>query len=764
MFISVLIILLGALLAPLLAKKLKNTTGFILALIPLGLFCYFLQFYEVIKKAESISSSFNWVPSLKIGLSFHLDGLSFLFSLLILGIGVLVLIYSNGYMKSDAHKGRFYAFMLVFMAAMLGLVLSSNLISLYLFWELTSISSFLLIAFHHEEKKSRQAALQALLITTLGGLSMLAGFIMIGSISGSYEVTELLSENGMLVNHQLYLPILILILLGAFTKSAQFPFHFWLPQAMKAPTPVSAYLHSAAMVNAGIYLLARLHPMLGNTEEWQNIITVAGGATMVIGAYLSLTQKDLKAILAYVTISALGILIMLIGIGTYLSVKAALTYLVVHALYKATLFMTAGAIDKKTGTRDLDQLGNLKAKMPLTTIITILALLSMAGLPPMLGYISKEFIYEAGHQAPGVSNILLIFSVLSNIFMVAISIIFGYKVFFKKTKQWSDDLKEAGIAFWIGPAILAVLSLLLALFPKPLEPLLEAAVGSVKAVPVNVELKMWHGFNVVFFLSLGTVLLGILLFSGRKFMLPLFHKINTTLFNIDFSDVFNRSITGLLSFAKKNTNFFQHGNYRLYLMAVFVTTAALIWYQLYKTWNWTFVENLSPVSFYATTIAVVMAVAAIAVVFTKSRLIAIITIGVVGFGISLIYMIYGAVDLAITQILVETLTLVLFIMVFHKLPPFVKHLSFSSKLRDGIISLAVGGFMAGLVLKSDHLNLSYPVSNYIVENSFTEGFGKNIVNVILVDFRAFDTLGEILVLATASLGIFTLLKLKKKKA
>ncbi|ELR70450.1 Na(+) H(+) antiporter subunit A [Fulvivirga imtechensis AK7] len=756
---SVLSIFVAAAFAPLIAKLLKKSIGMVLAILPLILFIYFLTLYSAIRNGQELYTSYGWVESLGIQLTFYLDGLSLLFSLIILGIGGLVLIYSNGYMKSDEHKGRFYGFMLVFMGAMLGLVLSANLITLYVCWELTSISSFLLIGFHHYKKKARSAALQALIITEFGGLSLLAGFILLGHASGTYELTELLSNPESLSEHPLYLPLLILILIGAFTKSAQFPFHFWLPIAMKAPTPVSAYLHSAAMVNAGIYLLARLNPILGNTSEWQNIITFFGAATMLVGAYLSLTQKDLKAILAYVTISALGILVMLIGIGTFLSVKAALTYLIVHALYKATLFMVAGAIDKKTGTRNINELGGLYKKMPLTTATAMLALLSMAGLPPMLGYISKEFIYQAGEQAPGVSDYVLMFSVLSNIFMVAVSMIFAYKVFFKKEDR-QHQVKEAGAAFWIGPAILATLSLVLALFPKPIEPLMEFALAAVKVIPVEVELKLWHGFNVAFLLSLVTVASGVLIFTFRRFMLPLFAKVNNALFSIEFAAVFNNLVHHFLILTKKHTSFFQHGYYRFYLMVVFIVAAGLIWYQLNNTWSWVFLQNLSPVSYYVATIAIAMSVAAIAAVFTTSRLVAIVIMGAVGFGVAVIYLVYGAVDLAITQVLVETLTLVLFVLVFQKLPPFTKHLSRSSKVRDAIIALSIGGFMAGLVLKSDHLHLSYPVSNYIAQNSYTEAHGKNIVNVILVDFRALDTMGEILVLAIASLGIFSLLKFK----
>lgn len=761
MLISVLFIFLAALIAPFLPKNVKKSAGLLFSLIPLTILIYFLQFFEQIINGEQISTTFTWVESLNIHVTFYLDGLSFLFSLLILSIGVLIFIYSHGYMKSSEHIGKFFSYMLLFMGAMLGLVISGNLITMFVFWELTSITSFLLIGFHNENKKARSAALQAIIVTELGGLCLLAGFILIGNIGGNYEIHDLLSKKEVLIENSLYLPILFLMIVGAFTKSAQFPFHFWLPSAMKAPTPVSAYLHSAAMVNAGIYLLARLHPILGGTEEWQSIITFFGGATMLIGAYFSLTQKDLKGILAYTTISALGIIIMLIGIGTSASVKAALTYLLIHAFYKATLFMISGAIDKNTGTRNIIKLGNLKKEMPVTTVISLLALLSMAGLPPMMGYIGKEFIYEATKQAPDIAIILLIFTIIASILMVTISIVFGYSVFFKKDSSTRNKLREPSITLLFGPAVLSGFSLLFVFLPKPVEPLLEIASSVVKASSIEVEFKLWHGFNLIFLLSLITILLGVAVFLKRKKIFPLSQKVNEQWLRVDFAHTFNRIVQWLLRFAKKNTSFFQHGYYRFYLMSIFIITAILVWYQIYLTWNWIFLENISPVIPYVTILAGITVIAAIAVVFTNSRLIAIIIMGVVGYGIALIYLIYGAIDLAITQILVETLTLVLFVMVFNNLPQYIKKLSKISKFRDAAISLAVGGFMAGLVLKSDHLHLSQPVSEYIADKSYTEDLGRNIVNVILVDFRAFDTLGETMVLGIAALGIFTLLKIKK---
>lgn len=736
--------------------------GWLLALIPFGIFLYFLNLIPTILEQGAIHFSYPWMQIIGLHLEFTLDGLSLIFALLITGIGSFILIYAHEYMKSYTHNRRFYFYLLIFMGSMLGLVLSSNLILLFIFWELTGISSFLLIGFKHTEENVRRAALQALLVTVFGGLMMISGFILLGLLSGTFNIQELIAQHSDIIQHSWYLPILILILGGAFSKSAQFPFHFWLPGAMQAPSPVSAFLHSATMVKAGIYLLARLNPVLGNTMEWQTIIPLFGGATMLIGAYLALTQRDLKAILAYTTISALGTLILMIGIDTQLSMKAALIFLIVHAFYKGTLFMVAGAIDKKTGTRDIDKLGNLYKKMPVTSFVAILALLSMAGLPPMLGFVSKEVIYEAKMQAPHIADVVITLGVISNIFMVWVSLFVGYRVFFRPYYNAPKIPEKTSFHYWIGPGILAIASLLLGLFPYQLgEKLIQPALSVIMAEDLDIKLKLWHGFNQIFLLSMITLIGGVVLFLLRQKIIPVIRKINATLFSIQFSDVFFQFLDGILSFSKKNTALFQHGYHRFYLMIMFLMVAFLGWYQLINIQFWQFNPAFEDMNLYVGGIALVILLATIFTAVSKSRMTAIISMGVVGYGIALIYSTFSAIDLAITQLLVETLTVILFVLVIFKLPRFAKLSSRTSKLRDAAIALLVGGFMTGVALKAEQLEFKRPISDFFLENSLDKGFGSNVVNVILVDFRALDTLGEITVLSIAALGIFALLKMKK---
>lgn len=735
----------------------------VLAMFPFGVFIYLLFLTPAIADGKTLEFFHPWMPDIGLNLNLSLDGLSLMFALLITGIGTFILIYAQAYMKSYAHTRRFSFYLLLFMASMVGLVLSGNLILLFIFWELTGITSFLLIGFNHHEENIRKAALQALLVTGFGGLMMLSGFVLLGQVSGTYSIQEMFGQSGIITQHHLYLPILILILGGAFSKSAQFPFHFWLPGAMQAPTPVSAFLHSATMVKVGIYLLARLNPVLGNTMEWQTIIPLVGGVTMFLGAYMALTQRDLKAILAYTTISALGTLVLLIGIDTKYSMEAAMIFLLVHAFYKGTLFMVAGSIDKQTGTRDIDRLGNLYKKMPVTTVVAVLALLSMAGLPPMLGFVSKEIIYEAKIQAPHIAGFILFFGVLSNIFMVWVSLFFAYRVFFRRTYNAPKIPKKGSIGFWLGPGILALAGLVLGLSPNQLgENLIEPATSAIMAEELDVKLKLWHGFNQVFLLSVLTITGGIVLFLLRKQIIPVIRRINKILFRIPLTDVFFGFLDWIMKIAKINTELVQHGYHRIYLMVLFLTVAFLGWYQLIKTRFWQLEWTLSEVSVFTAGISVIILISTIFTVVSRSKMTAIISMGVTGYGIALIYMTFSAIDLAITQLLVETLTVVIFVLVILKLPRFARLTSKATKLRDAFIALLVGSFMTVMALKATHIKFSTPISEYFVENSLEKGFGSNVVNVILVDFRALDTLGEATVLLIAALGIVALLKMKPK--
>ena len=761
MLITLGVIFFGALLAPILSKTLKGKEGVLLSILSGAAFVYFFTFYNDIRDGEVIVTTHSWVSALGLSISFYLDGLSLLFSLLVLGIGTLILIYSNGYMLKHHYKGRFYSFMMLFLGSMLGLVTAGNLISLYIFWELTTISSYLLIGFYNHKEGSRKAALQALLVTAFGGLALLSAIVIIGGVLGGFELAYLLNNSDILKSHPSYTAILILVLLGAFTKSAQFPFHFWLPNAMKAPTPVSAFLHSATMVKAGIYLLARLHPVRGDTMVWSNVLAIIGAITMFMGAYFALTKKDMKSILAYTTMNALGVLVMLIGTGTATAMKAMLLYLVIHAFYKASLFMIAGEIEEKTGTRNIYKLGNLRKEMPITTVVSLLILLSMAGLPPMLGYISKEFIYEARLKASGLAYSVLVLNVISNTLMLTISAVLAYQVFFRKKRRLPEKIKEGSVTFWLGPMIMAFLSLVLAFFPNEFEPLLEYSFKSVKDQFAQIQIKFWHGFTEVFWLSLLTVFLGIMLFIFRDRVRLVLVRINRKVVRIHVADIFSGIIDGVLLFAKKKTDFLQHGYHRYYLMVILLISSLLIMLQIQKAWTWEYFTHLSSVYFFTMGIVAIMIFSAFAAVVARTKLTAIVTIGLVGYGLAMIYMIYEAVDLAITQFLVETLILVIFVLVVYNLPEFERFSSRRARIRDAIIATVAGIAMIGIALETANVNPVENVSEFFVENSLTKAHGKNIVNVILVDFRAMDTLGEITILAIAAFGAFSLLKLKR---
>ena len=422
-----------AALAPWITRPLGRAAGWVFALLPAAFAVMLGTLAPQVAAGTPVRETLEWVPQLGLRLTLSVDGLGLLFGMLITGVGALVLVYAQGYLEGHEHLGRMFSYLLMFMGAMLGVVLTDNLLAMFVFWELTSISSYLLIGFDHNRLKARKAALQALLITGGGGLALLVGVLMLGSLAGTYNVSEMLAGKEGVLASDLYVPIAALFALGAFTKSAQFPFHFWLPGAMEAPTPVSAYLHSSTMVKAGIYLLARLSPVLGGTELWETMLTVAGATTMVLGAVLAIRQTYLKKLLAYSTVSSLGIIVMGLGIGTPYAVEAAIVYLFAHALFKGALFMVAGAIDHGTGERDVERLGGLARAMPALAVVGVLAALSMAGLPPLMGFIGKELLLKGTLKAPEWSGVLTGLTVFTALLTVTIALLTGIKPFIGKT-------------------------------------------------------------------------------------------------------------------------------------------------------------------------------------------------------------------------------------------------------------------------------------------------------------------------------------------
>ncbi|HMR66333.1 MAG TPA: putative monovalent cation/H+ antiporter subunit A [Anaerolineae bacterium] len=742
--------------------------GWLLALLPAGLAVFFASFAARIAGGEVLTVAYPWIPSLGVNLSFYLDGLSLIFTLLISGIGTLVVIYAGGYLAGHPQLGRFYLYILLFMVSMLGLVLANNLITLFVFWELTSLTSYLLIGFNHRQAESRASALQALLVTGGGGLALLVGLILLGQVGGSWELSTLLAQAGSIQADPLYLPLLGLILLGALTKSAQFPFHFWLPNAMAAPTPVSAFLHSATMVKAGVYLLARLSPVIGGTLAWQYSLTAIGGVTMLLGAHLAWQQTDLKRILAYSTISALGTLVLLLGLSTPLAVKAAIVFLIVHSLYKGALFMVAGAVDHETGTRDVAYLGGLRTLMPVTFIAAALAALSMAGaLPLFIGYIGKKLIYEATLGVPSYGLLLTGLVLVANAMTVVAAGLIAVKPFFGPTGDSPKHAHEAPASLWLGPLALAVLGLglviVIELVPNNLlKPLVGATLSAITVAPlIEVKLAAWSGFNTLFFLSLATLGLGLAAYLWRAPLLAMVRPANLlAVFGPERG--YALGLKGLLSLAAIQTRWLQHGYLRLYLLTILSTTVALGGYVLLASHGLGWPALNWEIRLYEGLLVTMILIATVVAVLSNSRLATIAALGLVGYGLALIFVFFGAPDLAMTQLAIETLTVILLVLVLYRLPAFERLSSAANRLRDGLVALAVGGLVTGLMLAILARPLQSSLTTFFAESSVPLAQGRNIVNVILVDFRALDTLGEITVLAVAALGVYALLKSRQQ--
>ncbi|KHE91717.1 MAG: NAD(P)H:quinone oxidoreductase chain 5 [Candidatus Scalindua brodae] len=740
-----------AFIAPVLYRFGRGATGWIVAMLPLGLAAYFSSLIPQVCSGEVITESFRWIPSLGINLSFYLDGLSLLFALLISSIGALILIYAGRYLSGHPCLGRFYLYILMFMASMLGVVLADNLITLFVFWELTSLSSYFLIGFEHDRHESRAAALQALLVTGIGGLALLAGFILLGQTGESLELSNLLNSGDAIRNHQLYTPILLLVLAGAFTKSAQVPFHFWLPSAMEAPTPVSAYLHSATMVKAGIYLLARLSPVLGGTDLWLYSLTTAGAATMVVGAYMAIQQSNLKLILAYSTVSVLGILTMLLGLGTELAIKAAMVFLVGHVLYKAALFLVAGAVDHETGTRDVNRLGGLWRAMPITAIAAGLAALSMSGLPPFFGFIGKELFYEAGLTVQSAAHLLTGVSMLTGMLLFVAAGMAGIRPFIGRQYILHKKPHEPPVSLWLGPVLLAGSGLACGVAPGLVDTSLVApAVSAIIGHPVPVKLALWHGLNPALVIGTITVAGGLGLFAVRSRLIKVLSPLSNVVV-LSPTYLYKRSLDGLMAIASLQARIIQSGYQRYYLLIIFTVTAALVLYTLISLGGLHGPVNLSNIQFYEAGLAALILMGALLSILTNSRFTAVAALGVVGYSVALIYIIYGAPDLATTQILIETLTVILFVLVVYHLPIFSKFSSVAARIRDALISLFAGGTMTALVLKATNVQFHPTISSYFAENSVPLAHGRNIVNVILVDFRALIHWGKLLYLLLPAL-------------
>lgn len=745
-------------------RFLKTKWGFILAFLPVLLFLYFAQYVVPIGHGSYFVQSTSWVPSLGINLDFKLDGISLLFALLITGIGACIFFYANAYLKGHRYIDRFFGYLCLFMSAMLGLVLSDNMLLLFIFWELTSISSFFLIGFNNDNNESRKSALTALSITGLGGFFLLAGFILLGNIAGTYHITALLDKVSLIQQHPLFPLVFGLVALGAITKSAQFPFHFWLPGAMKAPTPVSAYLHSATMVKAGIYLLARFSPILGGNPIWMYSLMAIGGFTMLYTAFHSLFRTDLKGVLAYSTISALGILVFLLGLGTKEAIIAACVFILVHALYKAALFLITGIIDHETSTRDLTVLRGLRKVLMPVAIAGFLAALSSAGIPLTFGFIGKDLIYEATlHAAPDLCLYLTAAAVATNILLVSAGFMAGIKPFMGKLPEQFSKIHLPYKAMWIPPLLLAILGVIFGCIPGLIgEWIAGPTAVSILAKTEVFQLKIWHGFNLILLLSAITIAAGTLLYFANK---PSNNKLTwIAKFNkISPEYMINLCAQEIALFSAFFTNKMHNGYLRSYLLKIILFAEVLIAYQLYLGGplhiKW---ETLSPVSFYEVTTVCILIGAIVLTIRTTSRLTAVVATSVVGYAICLIFVFYSAPDLAMTQFTIDTLTVVLFVLVLFKLPSFLNLANRRTVIRDAIVAVIFGVLLSMVALRVLHEPTTTNISDFYGDYAYVLAKGKNVVNVLLVDFRGFDTMFEIVVLSIAALGVYSLLKLRLK--
>ncbi len=755
---SILAIFFASLLAAFFYRRYRRVALPVLSLFLLGVITYFGGFVSPVLQGETIIREVSWVGSLDIHFAFLVDGLSLFFALLITSFGLLILLYTSKYMEHSSQSGRFVSYLLLFLGSMLGVVLSANLISLFVFWELTSFSSFLLIGFNHRKEASRRAAAQALLITAGGGLALMSGFIFLEISSGSgYNLVEILARPEAVAGSPLRTAAIILIAVGAISKSAQFPLHFWLPNAMAAPTPVSAYLHSATMVKAGVYLVFRLNPLFQDVALWHHLLGVTGALSMSWGAFKAFQEDDLKKILAYTTISALGIFFMMVGLGGEAAMNAAIIYVMAHALYKGALFLAAGSIDHQTGSRRISQLSDLSSKMPATAAAVVLSAASMAGVLPFLGFIGKELLYDAlFHADHDLALVYLALLFLAGAFFTAVGIDIVYNALIKKGALQDKPIREAHFFMAFPPLLLAAVSLLAGMAPAILaEPLLQWSAAGIHGAEPSMKLKLWHGFNFVFMLSVATLLSGAGLYLARN-RLRQFSK--PSWLSADY--LYDRLVNATTSLAEFVTEILQNGYLRKYITMVilafsFLMIAALVDGKLFYPIS--LEELFRGLQIYELVIFAFVTLAVIFLFKVRSRLIVTATFGIIGYSIALAYTLFSAPDVAITQFLAETLTLILLILIIHRLPSYTlkKPIARIKYLPAAILFGVVMSITSFILLDQDK---DSALQRFFLEKSISEGKGQNAVNVILVDFRALDTLGEITVLTVTMIGIFALLR------
>ena len=761
LFLIVALPFLGALLPGLMNSTGRVACAGVTFMVSLLAFIGLMTHLPAVMAGELVTARLDWVPLLGLNVTLMLDGLGFFFAMLILGIGLLIIAYARFYLSREDNMGEFFTYLLLFQGAMVGIVISDNILLLLVFWELTSLSSFLLIGYWKHLPEGRQGARMALTVTGMGGLAMIGGMLLLGQIVGSYDLSVILQNRNLIQASPMYLPALILILLGCFTKSAQFPFHFWLPHAMSAPTPVSAYLHSATMVKAGIFLMARMWPVLSGTPEWFMIVTTAGLITMLLGAVIALFKHDLKSLLAFSTVSHLGLITMLLGTGTAFGAMAAMFHILNHATFKAALFMSAGIIDHEAHTRDIRRLGGLRHLMPVTFVIASLAALSMAGIPLLNGFLSKEMMLEeATHTALfGMPLLVPVMATIGSLFSAAYCFRFISHTFLGPQRDdYPATPHDPPVGLWLPPAILVVLVVAIGVAPFLAESFIKVVTASVLGDAAELPkayFKIWHGLVPALYMSMIAVVGGLLMLLIFKPALGVWDKAARP----EAKHIFDAVIASAVSLARRIIAPLHDGAFTRYAAIMAVTVMAVS----YHAWATGTVgaptRSVQPANFVqiAGWLMLVAATCGL-VVLHRNRLLSLILIGIVGLVVSVGFVFFSAPDLAMTQLTVEVVTIILLLLALNFLPNHTPvESSVLRRTRDGTVAVAAG--LGAAALSYHYLlrdTIAPSISDFHLANSYKGGGGTNVVNVILVDFRGFDTYGEIIVLGIAALIIYAL--------
>ena len=761
LFLIVALPFLGALLPGLMNAAGRTATAGVTFTVSLAAFVGLLTHLPAVWAGDLVTARLDWIPLLGLNVTLMLDGLGFFFAMLILGIGLLIIAYARFYLSRDDNMGEFFTYLLLFQGAMVGIVLSDNILLLLVFWELTSLSSFLLIGYWKHLPEGRQGARMALTVTGMGGLAMIGGMMILGQIVGSYDLSVILQNRELIQADPLYVPALILILLGGFTKSAQFPFHFWLPHAMAAPTPVSAYLHSATMVKAGIFLMARMWPVLSGTPEWFMIVTTAGLITMILGAVIALFKHDLKSLLAFSTVSHLGLITMLLGTGTAFGVMAAMFHILNHATFKAALFMSAGIVDHEAHTRDIRRLGGLRHLMPITFVIATLAALSMAGIPLLNGFLSKEMMLEEAYGTAlfGIPWLVPVMATIGSLFSAAYCFRFISHTFLgPKREDYPTTPHDPPAGLWMPPGFLVSLVVIIGIAPFLVEPFVKvvtaSVLGDVAAVP-KAYFKIWHGLVPALYLSIIAVVGGALLLMVFKPALAIWDKAPRP----EAKTIFDAIIAAAVGLSQRISMGLHNGSFTRYA-AIFTVTVVAVGYHAWATGTvGAATRTVQPANAVQIAGWLMLVAATLGLVFLhRNRLLSLILIGIVGLVVSVGFVFFSAPDLAMTQLTVEVVTIILLLLALNFLPNTTPIESTSlRRFRD--IGIAVLGGLATAAMSFHYLlrdTIAPSISDFHLANSYKGGGGTNVVNVILVDFRGFDTYGEIIVLGIAALLIYAL--------